>query len=208
MKRPCFPFRVFYQTVVRVFGILYAALMLARYHGIRNIPAKGPFIVCANHRCVLDPYTVAVAFRQQLYFMAKSELFTDHGPLAAAFLRIAGAFPVHRDSADMQSLRDAESILKRGDVLGIFPQGKVVFDNTPFRPKAGAVLVAAQAGVPIVPVSIWCKGPWRPGKRVTVRIGEPIPASVFAGAQHDRKILRQGAALIAGAINRQLEEGH
>ena len=208
MKRPLLFFRMLYQVVLRVFAVPYALVLRVHYHGIRNIPKRGPFIVCANHRSVLDPVTVAAAFRQHIYFMAKRELFTDHGAFAAGVITVLGAFPVQRDKADLQSLRNALRVLRRGDVLGIFAQGRVQFDNAPFRPKAGTVLLAAKAGVPIVPVSIFCEGAWRFGKCVTVRIGKPLPASAFKNASHDHKQLRSGTALLASTINRQLEEGH
>lgn len=208
MKRPLFLFRLIYQFLLRVtspFGVL---LLRIRFHGLRNVPKKGPYILCCNHRSVIDPYMIAMAVPQHLYFMAKRELFTDHGPLASGFLHAMGAFPVQRDSADIQSLRSAEEILKRGDALAIFPQGRVVFDNTSFRPKAGAALIAARTGMPVLPVSIWCKGAWRFGKRVTVRVGQMLPAQIFSGAEKSRKLLHESAKLLADRINHQLEEGH
>ncbi|MCH3971880.1 MAG: 1-acyl-sn-glycerol-3-phosphate acyltransferase [Oscillospiraceae bacterium] len=197
-----------YQAVVRATALPAALLLHLRYRGIHNIPKDGPFIVCSNHQCVADPYFIAIAFRQHLYFMAKSELFTEHGRAAAGFLRAAGAFPVHRAAADRQSLHTALKILQHGGCLGIFPQGKVVFENESFRPKAGAALLAARAGVPVVPVSIWCAAPWKFGKKTTVRIGPPLAAECFAGADRSRGRLRQSIALLAEAINHQLEMGH
>lgn len=207
LRRPFFLFRLIYQVVVRAVTPFAWLLLRLRYHGIGNLPRKGPFILCSNHRCVIDPFELALGVRQHLYFMAKSELFTDHGPLARGFLYAMGAFPVHRDSADAQSLRTAQAVLARGDVLAIFPQGRVIFDNSPFRAKAGAVLIAARAGVPVVPVSIYVKGPWRPFKRVCVRFGKPLPPQTFAGAERDRKTLHAGAKLLADAINHMLGEG-
>ena len=208
MKRPCALLRFLYQFVLRLATPIGLLLLRVRFRGLANVPKKGPSILCSNHRCVLDPLTIAMGIPQHLYYMAKSELFTNHGSVAGALLRAVGAFPVHRDSADLQSLHTAEAILKRGDSLGIFPQGRVVFDNTPFRPKSGAVLLAARTGMPILPVSIWCEGPWKFGKRVTVRIGSLLPAKTFSGADKDRRLLRRCAALLADQINHQLEKGH
>ncbi|MDD3228928.1 MAG: lysophospholipid acyltransferase family protein [Oscillospiraceae bacterium] len=208
MKRPALFFRAIYQFVLRVTAPLAVLVLRIRFRGIRKIPHKGPFIVCCNHRSVIDPWLLAIGFRQHLYFIAKSELFTDHGPHAARFLSAMGAIPIRRNCADRKGLRMAEKVLERGDVVGIFPQGKVLFDNAPFRPKSGAILLAAYVGVPIVPVSIWCKGPWKPFKKVTIRFGKPIPAETFAGAEKDRQQMRKCSKLLADIINSQLEEGH
>ena len=208
MKRPSLWCGLLYQLLLRSTTPLMYLLLHLRFHGIENIPAKGPFIVCCNHRCILDPYMVAMTFRQHLYFMAKSELFTEHGHAAAAMLRMMGAFPVRRDSADRQSLHTALEVLRRGDCLGIFAQGRVVFDNAPFRAKSGTALLAAQASVPVIPVSIWCKGAWSFGRKVTIRIGKPISAKYFLCAASDRRKLHACAQHIADAINQQLSEEH
>lgn len=208
MKRPLVLFRMIYQALLRTATPIGLLLLRTRFYGLRNVPRKGPYILCCNHRSVIDPFMIAMAIPQHLYFMAKSELFTDHGPLAAGLLKAMGAFPVHRDRADIQSLRTAEEILNRGDILAIFPQGRVLFDNTPFRPKSGAVLLAARTGIPILPVSIWCKGPWQLGKRITIRFGQLLSAQTFSGAEKNRQVMRNSAKLLANQINHQLEEEH
>ncbi len=177
-----------------------------RYVGKENIPKDGSLIVCSNHRSVIDPFLVAVPFRRQLHFMAKSELFTDHGKIAAWFLRKAGAFPVHRDKGDTESIRTAEDILQKGGVLGIFPQGRVVFDLSPFRPKAGFALLSERTGAPILPVSIYMEGALRFRRRITIRFGEVIPQERLGLKEHSREGLKQACACLAEQINRQLEE--
>lgn len=111
-----------YFFLLRLLGPLARLLFDVHYRGTDHIPSAGPLIVCCNHRSVIDPLLLAVPFRRQLRFMAKSELFEEHGRLAAWFLRTAGAFPVQRDKGDASSLRTALEILDAGGVLGIFPQ--------------------------------------------------------------------------------------
>lgn len=71
--------------------------------------------------------------------MAKSELFDDHGKLFAWLLKSVGTFPVARGSADKSAVLKAEKLLNDGCIVGIFPQGKIVNDETSFKIKAGAV---------------------------------------------------------------------
>ena len=90
-----------YFFLLRLLGPLARLLFDVHYRGTDHIPSAGPLIVCCNHRSVIDPLLLAVPFRRQLRFMAKSELFEEHGRLAAWFLRTAGAFPVQRDKGTL-----------------------------------------------------------------------------------------------------------
>ena len=182
------------------------------YSGLENVPSQGPVIVCCNHRSVIDPFFVATVIKRagrQVRFMAKSELFEDHGRLARSFLEMAGAFPVQREKGDMEAVKMAAGILSKGGVLGIFPQGRVVFDNAPFRPKAGFALIAARTKASVLPVSIYCDGKLtRFRKKVTIRVGKLIAWDELGLAENNRECLKQAALLLAKRINSQLEEKH
>ena len=128
---------------------------------------------------------------------------------AAWLLNHLGAFPVERDKGDASSVRKALEILAQGGVLGIFPQGRVIFDTSPFRPKPGFALLAEKSGAPVLPVSIYCSGePLRWRSRVTVRFGTPIPAQELLGGETGRAALRCASARLSAEINGLLEEGH
>lgn len=114
--------------------------------------------------------------------MAKSELFDDHGRFFAWLLRSVGVFPVARNSADKAAVLRAEQLLNDGCIVGVFPQGKIVADETGFKIKAGASLLAMKVGAPIIPVSIYFEGKLRPFKKITVRIGEAISVEKESGA--------------------------
>lgn len=198
----------FYQILLRVFTPLALLFFPVRYRGVRNIPEKGKLIVCSNHKSVFDPFLLAVPFLRQIRYMAKSELFTDHGLPAKLLLKMLGAFPVNRNTGDRASMRTAEKILKRGGIVGIFPQGGCVFDNSPFRAKAGVAFLSERTRAPILPASIFCDGLLRPFRKITIRYGKPIlPGDLpFHGTSSAR--IRAGASLIEDKINAMLEEGH
>ncbi|MBW7573454.1 lysophospholipid acyltransferase family protein [Caproiciproducens faecalis] len=179
-----------------------------RYKGVDNIPESGKLILCSNHKSVIDPLFLAAPFRRQIRYMGKSELFDNHGKLVRWWLYRMGAFPVVRDSADAQSLKTAVHILQDGGILGIFPQGKCVFDNSPFRPKAGAAMLAYKAQAPVLPVAIYCDGVIKPFCQVTVRFGELIPFEELDMPDHSSASLRAAAGKIADKINEMLEEKH
>ncbi len=150
--------------------------LLFRVHltGKNNLPEKGRFIVCSNHVSMLDPFFLAISQRRQLHFMAKAELF--HNRILASLIRAVGGFPVNRGKGDTEAMDTAADILRQEGVLGIFIEGTRSKTGELLRPKTGAVLLGAQTGAPLLPVSICCKGGSRPRlfRRVYVSCGEPV----------------------------------
>lgn len=146
----------------------------ARVTGEERVPAQGPLVVAANHRSYLDPPLLGTWFPRTIHFMAKRELFRIFG--VAWIIRQWHAFPVDRDSADLGAIRRALRILKEGGVVGIFPEGTRNLDGEA-KARGGAVLLAATAGCPLVPVALvntqLAMRRLRASK-VEVRIGEPI----------------------------------
>lgn len=139
---------------------------------------------------------------RKIFFMAKSEFFTDHGIFVRCFFRICGVFPVKRGSADTASVDRASKLLRKGRVVGIFPQGGIAHSGD-FVPKAGAALLAAKNNVPIVPVSIYAEEKIRPFVKITVRLGKPIYPEGDS-LREARQLNKKLGSIVSG----QLEEGH
>ena len=135
----------FWRKLLAPVGKLLFRLQI---EGTENIPKQGPVILCSNHRSVLDPFFMAVAVPRTIRFMAKSELFADHGRFARWLLYAFGAFPVRRDKGDAESVRTAVHILQDGGVVGIFPQGRCVFDNSPFSAEGGRGVGGSEGASP------------------------------------------------------------
>lgn len=180
-------------------------LFRLRFEGTENIPREGPVVICSNHRSVLDPFFLALPVPREIRFMAKSELFEEHGQFVRWLLYAFGAFPVRRDKGDAESVRTAVHILREGGAVGIFPQGRCVFDRSPFKPKAGAVLVAAKAKAPILPACISFQGRICPLKHVVVRFGEILPLPALSLSDDSLQNVREAAGLLAEKINGLLE---
>ena len=180
-------------------------LFRLRFEGTENIPREGPVVICSNHRSVLDPFFLALPVPREIRFMAKSELFEEHGQFVRWLLYAFGAFPVRRDKGDAESVRTAVHILREGGAVGIFPQGRCVFDRSPFKPKAGGVLVAAKAKAPILPACISFQGRICPLKRVVVRFGEILPLPALSLSDDSLQNVREAAGLLAEKINGLLE---
>ena len=165
--------------------------------GRENIP-DGGYIAAANHRSNLDALFVALAIRRRIRFMAKSELF--HGRWGGLLNRL-GAFPVQRGVWDHESFETAATVLERGWVLCIFPEGGIhAADRVPA--KSGVGHIAQRAGATVLPVyldgtrSLYT--PWR-WPKVRVVIGPPL--HVAANAQPSREQSQQAAQRILDAVH-------
>lgn len=150
-----------------------------KVQGAQNVPQQGPLIIVANHASDFDPPILSNCVRRPVSYMAKEELFNV--PVLAPAIRLYGAYPVKRGSADRSAIREALKQLDQGWAVGVFLQGTRTADGRIPNPKLGAALIAAKAQVPLLPVSLWGthqilpKGAKFPHPvPLTVRIGTPI----------------------------------
>lgn len=176
------------------------------YVGKENIPKTGNLIICSNHISLLDPVLLAMGIKQQIYFMAKSEFFTEKGFFVKIFMKIVGAFPVKRNTSDIKSVSDAVLLLKHNKKLGIFPQGRIVKDNN-FDMKSGAALLSIKTQTPVLPVSIYTNGKIGLFSEITVTFGEPV----YPLKNEEKNSVKQARIFtekIKGQIVAQLEAKH
>ena len=103
-------------------------------------------------------------------------------PILGPAIRLYGAYPVKRGSADRSAIRAALAQLEAGWAVGLFPQGTRTVDGRIPDPKLGAALLAAKSQAPLLPVSLWgteaimAKGQKLPQPvPITIRIGAIIP---------------------------------
>lgn len=126
-----------------------------KYRGRENIPVdQAGLIVVSNHSTYIDPAWIAAPIRKNLRFMAWDQAFEWR--TIGRLIRYLGAFPVkHRTTVTKSAVVEALRSLRRGAALVIFPEGEREFaDGKMLEFKSGAVHIALNAGVPILPVSI------------------------------------------------------
>lgn len=160
----------FYKFGVTVVKGFYNLFFRIKIEGLENVPRDGAFVVCANHKSLLDPPLLGVCLPINLRFMAKEELFNNK--LFGALIRALGAFPVKRGTGDIGALRAAIKILGEGERLVIFPEGARSPEGHMNKGKSGAALIATKSKVNILPIGI-C-GKYRPFSKLTVKIGKMI----------------------------------
>ncbi|RJK96939.1 lysophospholipid acyltransferase family protein [Vallicoccus soli] len=152
--------------------------------GTEHVPREGGAVMACNHLGYMDFTYVGLAARpagRYVRFMAKREVF-DHrvaGPLMRGMRHIN----VDR-AAGAASYRAAVTALKAGEVVGVFPEATVsrTYELGPF--KSGAVRMARDAGVPLLPTAVWgSQRVWTKGRPrqlgrhripVHVYVGEPL----------------------------------
>ena len=139
--------------------------------GGEHIPPEGGCILAANHESVVDPFILGVATKRAIRYMSKAELFRNRA--VAATLRSLGAFPVERGGGDRAAFSEAAELLRRGEVLGIFPQGTSK-QQLERRWHRGAARLALVTGAPIVPVRMTGTRGLPLRTRVRIIVGPPI----------------------------------
>lgn len=189
----------FYKFCRAVLKPLTTLLYAARVSGVENVPLTGPLIVAANHRSYLDPPLLGAWFPRVIHYMAKKELFEIAwlGPI----LRNVHSFPVDREIADLSAIKHALKTLRAGECVGIFPEGTRNIDGAA-KARGGAVLLAATAKCPVVPVAlINTEHAFRRFRAapVEVRIGTPL---LFQGTERKatKAEIEQWTADLANAI--------
>ena len=131
---------------------LLFVLVRWKVSGREQIPVAGGLLLVSNHLNNIDPIILGAAVpRRRIRFMAKIELFK--WPLGI-FARLYGAFPVRRFEADVGAMLSAERILRRGETLGMFPEGTRSKTGHVGKPHPGTALIAMRTGATVLPCAI------------------------------------------------------
>jgi 1-acyl-sn-glycerol-3-phosphate acyltransferase len=140
------------RALVAVVQSLFKLVMKMEVVGLENFPRQGPVILGANHVTNFDVFPMQFALPRPIFFMGKAELFKN--PLLDVFLRNLSGFPVNRGEKDLWAMRHAAKVLKRGQALGMFPEGKRSKGKGLTVAKTGVARLAIETDCPIVLVAV------------------------------------------------------
>jgi len=183
-----------------------------RFEHLDGIPERGPAIVACTHASYLDPianaYAVIKAGRRPR-FLAKEELFRI--PIVGRAMRGAGQISVRRGAGDRRPLVRAETALRDGEVVVVYPEGTVTKrpDGLPMEGRTGAVRLSLMSGVPIVPMASWGsaavwqksgRGSLKPRRPVWIKVGEPLDITARRDEIDDRDALRDMTRRLMDAL--------
>jgi 1-acyl-sn-glycerol-3-phosphate acyltransferase len=123
------------------------------HRGVENIPANSGLIIAANHQSYGDPFWLSIPVKRPIRYLAWSEAFS--WPVLGKAIRLLGAWPLQIEGSDPAAIRRSLTWLRDQGVIVIFPEGRRgLADGSMIRMKGGAVRMALDAGVPILPVTI------------------------------------------------------
>ncbi len=177
--------------------------------GVERIPEKGAVLIVANHRSLADPPLIALSTKRPIYFMGKSELFS--APLAAWILRNILVFPVNPRSADRKAIRHAESLLRAGEAVCMFPEGQLTETGEMQDMSGGALMISLHTQAPILPIGLigteaivpyGSLKPQRAWSKIKLRVGKLIPPTVLTGGMEGREALRHGMRYIKDELSK------
>ncbi len=145
---------IFYTLFSPIVSILFYIIFLPKVKGKDNIPKKNGAILAGNHKSNLDCFMVILSTKRCIHFLAKAELFKLS--FFNWFFSNSGLIPVYRNGKDKKALETAIERLKKGELVGVFPEGRLnkTSKNTLLPFKIGAVKMAKKTGCPIIPFAI------------------------------------------------------
>lgn len=174
-----------YPPVILACKTMFRVLDLKlEVRGAEHIPATGGAVLACTHVSYLDFIFCGLAglpAGRKTRFMAKQEIFANR--IAGPLMRGMRHIPVDR-AAGQASYRQAVAALRAGEVVGVFPEATISQSFTVKSIKTGAVRMAAEAGVPVIPIAVWgSQRLWTKGRPknltqrhipVLIRAGEPF----------------------------------
>jgi 1-acyl-sn-glycerol-3-phosphate acyltransferase len=187
-----------YPPVILACKAMFRVLdMRLELKGTEHIPRTGGAVLACTHVSYLDFIFCGLAglpAKRKTRFMAKQAVFRNRisGPLMRGMRHIS----VDR-SAGQASYQQAVTALRAGEVVGVFPEATISRSFTVKPIKSGATRMAAEAGVPLIPVTVWgSQRIWTKGRPreltkrhvpILIRVGEPV----HPGADDDGEALTQ-----------------
>lgn len=130
------------------------------FENVDKIPAEGGAIVVFNHRSYFDPTVVGLLFAKagrNVRGLGKKEVFDV--PLVGALARGLGGIRVERASGSDEPLQAAARAVAGGELVMLAPEGTIprgpAFFDPELKGRWGAAKLAAETGVPVIPVGLW-----------------------------------------------------
>jgi 1-acyl-sn-glycerol-3-phosphate acyltransferase len=193
---------ILYSVSKTICQIILRIICHVRFFGQNSIPAEGPVILASNHISYLDPVLVGLTTKRKVYFMARESLFRI--PVFGWIIRHVSAFPIKRDGvSDASAIKRSLKLLKKGEVVGIFPEGTRSTAGNLLEAQAGIGMIALKSQAAVIPIFIKGADKALPRgakmikpARIEVICGKPI----FAPKEKDRRSYTDFSAKIMQSI--------
>lgn len=193
-----------------LFTVVFHTLWPLTIEGREHIPRHGAAVIVSNHVSMIDPFVIGYATQRLVSFMGKQELFGI--PFVGFWLRKLGAFPVDRARRDPAALRTALTVLKSGELLGMFPEGTRSTSGEMLELRTGAARLAARTQAPIIPAAVFNTNHALPPKkfirpaRIGVRFGPPVELAELYGRNDKGEAMDRALTTMKESIERLQHE--
>lgn len=197
-----------FKAVTRILTRTYIRVYV---EGLENVPEKGACIIITNHLSGLDPFLIGIPIDRSVYCLAKVELYQN--AMLTWILNSLGYIPLDRSAMDISAMRVVLRLLKRGEAIGISPEGtrSETGDMQPFTD--GATKLALHARVPILPVSVYGTRELMPpgtygfkSGKVYIKIGELFDLSDSYGKPMTPELLAENTAILYEKVSELFEQ--
>lgn len=195
-----------WYSVVKGLVRTYMTLFMdgVQVEGKDNLP-PGPKIIVGNHPHATDAFVLPHIVPEKIHFFIQEETFTL--PVIGKILAWADQIPVVVGQGQ-NAIEIARQRLQMGNVVGIFPEGRMSGSREVRRAGAGAALLAIETGVPLVPIGFYVEpmfikeikghfhnrdtvGWWQFGGKCMVNIGEPWQLMVQERTDRSYRYIRE-----------------
>ena len=173
-----------YKFLLAIVSVLIKIIYRVKVNGIENLKDDKPFIMSANHVHIFDPVILATLTKNQIFFLAKKELFSKK--FLAKFFTKLGVIPIDRENTDFKAIKSCFRVIKSGNILGIFPEGTRVKTIDIKNMKKGVALIALKNKVNILPIHI--EGTYKIFSKITVDIYPMIEINNFENMEDSEAI--------------------
>lgn len=182
----------------------WKSLWNMQVRGVNRLPKRGAFLLCGNHASHLDAPAILAALPRETALRtstaAAQDVFADH-PIRNFFAKLlTNCLPIERNAEFARGLRTLESVLRRGDPMILFPEGKRSQDGELLPFNVGAAMLSIRTGAPIVPVYLKGVRTALPRRSlvfspayVRVEFGEPIDPRPIIEAIREGRLDRREA---------------
>lgn len=168
--------------------VLRCAFQL-RVTGVEHLPARGSYILAANHSNYLDGVVLGAIVPQKIAFLVMPRVYHST-PLHPPFHRHVGSIPINLERPEPGAIKRALRVLEEGRVVGIFPEGPFSSNGQLTQGQPGVALIALRSGVPVVPVAI--RGTYEALVGRPLHLPRPFPLAARFGRPLEFGRIRRG----------------
>ncbi len=196
-KLPEWQYRAF-KNFVRLLSYLFYNVYAKGRKNLSLLPEYGPYLMVANHHSVIDALFMGLQTKGKVRFVGRHKTLWKN-KFFAKINTLFGTIPVPESrGTKSRVVETAVMALKRGFIIGIFPEGAILRHRKSFEGRTGAARMILEAEVPLVPVGIigtdgvWPYGAIMPkiGRHVELHFGKPMYFDEFYGQHNNRQITR------------------